>query len=50
MIGKHFTETSNKVELRFNCVLINRARPVLTLVLISVNAKVLKKNIGKDVS
>ena len=28
MIGKHFTETSNKVELRINRVRINRARPV----------------------
>ena len=29
MIGKHFTESSHKVELRINCVRINRARPVL---------------------
>ena len=29
MIGKHFTETSNKVELRINRFPINRARPVL---------------------
>ena len=29
MIGKHFTETSNKVELRINRVRINRARPVV---------------------
>ena len=29
MIGKHFTETSNKVELRINRVRVNRARPVL---------------------
>ena len=29
MIGKHFTETSNKVELRINRVRINRAQPVL---------------------
>ena len=28
MIGKHFTETSNKVELRINHVRINRVRPV----------------------
>ena len=28
MIGKHFTETSNKVKLRINRVRINRARPV----------------------
>ena len=28
MIGKYFTETSNKVELRINRVRINRARPV----------------------
>ena len=28
MIGKHFTETLNKVELRINRVRINRARPV----------------------
>ena len=28
MIGKHVTETSNKVELWINCVWINRARPV----------------------
>ena len=30
MIGKHFIETSNKVELRINRVRINRARPVCT--------------------
>ena len=29
MIGKHFTETSNKVELRINHVQIKRARPVI---------------------
>ena len=29
MIGKHFTETSNEVELRINRVRINPARPVL---------------------
>ena len=29
MIGKYFTGTSNKVELRINRVQINRARPVL---------------------
>ena len=29
MIGKHFIESSNKVELRINRVRINRARPVL---------------------
>ena len=29
MIGKHFTKTSNKVELRINRVQINRARPVI---------------------
>ena len=29
MIAKHFTETSNKVELRINRVRINRSRPVL---------------------
>ena len=28
MIGKQFTETSNKVELRINRVRITRARPV----------------------
>ena len=28
MIGKHFTETSNKVELRINRVRISYARPV----------------------
>ena len=28
MIRKHFTETSNKVELRINRVRINSARPV----------------------
>ena len=28
MIGKHFTETLNKVELQINCVRINRAQPV----------------------
>ena len=28
MIRKHFTETSNKVELGINCVRINRAQPV----------------------
>ena len=28
-IGKHFTETSNKLELRINRVRINRARPVI---------------------
>ena len=28
MIGKHFTETWNKVEFPINCVRINRARPV----------------------
>ena len=27
-IGKHFTETSNKVKLRINCLRINRAQPV----------------------
>ena len=29
MIGKHFTETSNKVELRINRVQIKRGRPVV---------------------
>ena len=29
IIGEHFTETSNKVELRINHVRINRARPVM---------------------
>ena len=29
MIGKHFTETLNKVQLRINRVRTNRARPVL---------------------
>ena len=29
MIGKHFTETSNKVELRINYVRINLTRPVV---------------------
>ena len=29
MIRKHFTETSNKVELRINRVRISRARPVI---------------------
>ena len=29
MIGKHFTETSNKVVLRINRVQIYRARPVI---------------------
>ena len=29
MIGKHFIETSNIVELRINRVRINRAQPVL---------------------
>ena len=29
MIGKHFTETSNKVELRINRIRINRSRRVL---------------------
>ena len=29
MIGKHFPETSNKVELRINRVRINRAWPVI---------------------
>ena len=28
MIGKYFTETSNKVELRINLVRINHVRPV----------------------
>ena len=28
MIGKHFTETSNKVVLRINRVRINRVQPV----------------------
>ena len=28
MIGKHFTETLNKMELQINRVRINRARPV----------------------
>ena len=28
LIGKHFTETSNKVELRINRVRTNRVRPV----------------------
>ena len=28
MMGKHFTKTSNKVELRINRVRINRSRPV----------------------
>ena len=28
MIAKHFTKTSNKVELQINHVRINRARPV----------------------
>ena len=27
-MGKHFTKTSNKVELRINRVRINRSRPV----------------------
>ena len=31
MIGKHFIETSNKVELRINRVRINSVRPVLLL-------------------
>ena len=29
MMGKHFTETLNKVELRINHVQINRAQPAL---------------------
>ena len=28
MMGKHFTKTLNKVELRINCVQINHFRPV----------------------
>ena len=32
MIGKHFIETSNKMELRINRVRINRARPVVASV------------------
>ena len=32
-MGKHFTGTSNKVELRINRVRINRARPVFCFVL-----------------
>ena len=28
VIGKHFTETSNKVELRINRIRINRTQPV----------------------
>ena len=31
MIGKHFIETSNKVELRINRVRINRSQPVVYL-------------------
>ena len=31
MIGKHFTETSNKVEFRINHVLINCTRPVVEM-------------------
>ena len=34
MMGKHFTETSNKVELRINHVLITRALPVVLKVFI----------------
>ena len=33
MIGKHFTETLNKVELRINRVRINRVRPVSSEIL-----------------
>ena len=29
MIGKHFTESLNKVELQINHVQINRTRPVI---------------------
>ena len=32
MIGKHFTEALNKVELRVNRDRINRARPVYMLI------------------
>ena len=32
MIGKHFIESSNKVELRINRVRINRTRPVCVFV------------------
>ena len=30
-VGKHFTEVSNEVELRINCVRINHARPVFNI-------------------
>ena len=43
MIGKHFIETSNKVELRINHVQINRAR---TVVLTSSFVMVSKKKKG----
>ena len=33
MIAKHFTETSNKVELRINRVRINHSRPVVLLLM-----------------
>ena len=39
MIGKHFTETLNKVELRINRVQINRARPVVTLLHVKLGLK-----------
>ena len=35
MIGKLFTETSNKVDLRINRVRINRARPVMTNIFVT---------------
>ena len=34
-LGKHFTETSNKVELRINRVRINRVRPVMVKYIVS---------------
>ena len=34
MIGKHFTEILNKVELRINHVRINRDRPVKQFILL----------------
>ena len=35
MIGKYFTQTSNKVELRINRVRINCVRPVIPFMVIS---------------
>ena len=41
MIGKHFTETLNKVELRINRVRINHARPIYSYIEIIVQVSIL---------